>query len=136
MISVGVDMVEIDRIKKSMKNSKFLNRILGDDEYNLLKKLNFPCKSVAGNFCAKEAFSKAVGTGFRGIRLKEVQILRDTLNKPFIKLTGNASQLYGDGSNDFSVSITHTKELACAVVVLSSEELRPWSLKNTIAVPL
>lgn len=121
MLSVGIDLIEISRIKKSMKRDKFLRHILGDQEYEQLKIRNFPPRSVAGNFCAKEAFSKSVGTGFRGIKLKEIQIIRDDLNKPFIKLLGNAFILYGDSRNRFSVSISHTREVASAVVVFTKE---------------
>lgn len=122
MLSVGIDIIEIDRIKKSMKRDKFLNRILGDDEYKQLKMRGFPPQSVAGNFCAKEAFSKSVGTGFKGIRLKEIEIIRNEANKPIIKLSGNASRLYGYQGNKFSVSISHTKSLASAVVVFTKED--------------
>ena len=79
MYSVGIDMVEIARIKKSMKNPRFLNFILGEEEYDQLKNKNFISQSVAANFCAKEAFAKAVGTGFKGLDIKEVQILRNEL---------------------------------------------------------
>ena len=117
LVSVGVDMVEISRIKNSMQNKRFLKFILGDEEYSQLEKKNFPVQSVAANFCAKEAFSKAVGTGIRGFGIKNVQILRDELGKPYIFLTGNAIKTAKDKNSDFSVSLTHTKTYACAVVV-------------------
>ncbi len=117
MKEVGIDIIEIDRIKKAMQRRNFLKRILGEDEYKQLDEMGFPAQSLAGNFCAKEAFSKAVGTGFRGIKFKEIQLIRDEKNKPVIKLSGNAFCLYGDERNHFSVSISHTKTLACAVVL-------------------
>lgn len=117
MYSVGIDMVEISRVKKSMENSRFLNFILGGKEYEQLKSKNFISQSVAANFCAKEAFAKAVGTGFRGFDIKEVQILRDNLGRPYIFLTGKAFETWGKNGYEFSVSLTHTKELASAVVV-------------------
>ena len=117
MFSIGIDTIEINRIKKSMNRKGFLNRILGNEEFEQLNIKNFPAQSVAGNFCAKEAFSKAVGTGFRGFYMKEVEIIKNEIGKPFIKLTGKAFELYGKFS--FSVSITHTKNLASAVVLFS-----------------
>lgn len=114
-------MLEIYRIEKSMKRKGFLSRILGNEEYEQLKQREFPPQSVAGNFCAKEAFSKAVGTGFRGIKLKEIQIIRDDVNKPFIKLSGIANMLYGQSENKFCVSITHTKGIATAIVAFVKE---------------
>ena len=110
-------MVEISRVKKSMENPRFLNFILGEKEYEQLKNKNFISQSVAANFCAKEAFAKAVGTGFRVFNVKEVQILRDNLGKPYIFLTGDAFKKWGENGYKFSVSLTHTKELASAVVV-------------------
>ena len=125
MFSVGTDMVEINRIKKSMEREGFLHRILGGEEYIQLALKKFPAQSVAGNFCAKEAFSKAVGTGFRGIHLKEIEIIRNKLGKPFMKFNGNALKLYKN--DEFSVSITHTKDLALAVVVyLGKDRVYEW----------
>ena len=124
LFEIGIDLIEIERIRKSMQNKSFLSRVLGAEEYEQLKQRGMLAQSVAGNFCAKEAFSKAVGTGFRGIKLKEVQIMRNNLNKPYIKLFGKAFELYGNKKHSFSVSISHTKFLAIAVVSLSLSEER------------
>lgn len=120
MLSVGIDMVDINRIKRSMEQKGFLNRILGNEEYSQLKLKKFPVQSVAGSFCAKEAFAKSVGTGFREIQWKEIEVMRDELGKPFVKLAGRALELYG--KDQFSVSITHTKDLASAVVIRLMED--------------
>ena len=122
MYSVGIDMVEIARIKKSMKNPRFLNFILGEKEYEQLKNKNFISQSVAANFCAKEAFAKAVGTGFRGLNIKEVQILRNEFGRPYIFLSGKALETWGKSGYEFSVSLTHTKEFASAVVICFKNE--------------
>ena len=122
MYSVGIDMVEISRIKKSMENPRFLKFILGEKEYEQLKNKNFISQSVATNFCAKEAFAKAVGTGFRGFNIKEVQVLRNELGRPYIFLTGKAFEMWGKNGYGFSVSLTHTKKLASAVVVCFKDE--------------
>lgn len=116
MLDVGIDMVKIDKIKKAMMRKSFLSKILGEEEYKQLQSMGFSAQSVAGNFCAKEAFSKAIGTGFRGIILKEIQIIRNSLGKPYIKLFGKALNLYGEPKNYFSVSISHTEDLAIAIV--------------------
>lgn len=117
MYSVGLDMVEIARIEKSMKSPRFLKVILGDSEYSQLEEKKFPKQSVAANFCAKEAFSKALGTGMRGLNMKDIQILRDSLGKPYFLLSGSALNVSNKKNLDFSLSITHTKDYACAVVV-------------------
>ncbi len=123
MFEVGIDIVEIERIKKSMTNKGFLHRILGKNEYKQLEARQFPVQSVAGSFCAKEAFSKAVGTGFRGIKLREIQIIRDNLDKPHILLSGKTSHLYSDKDNYFSVSISHTNDLATAIVLYQKRNI-------------
>ncbi len=125
-LSVGIDMVEIPRIEKAMKKGSFLSFILGEEEYFQLKEKNFPIKSVAANFCAKEAFSKAIGTGFKNFKMKDVQILRDELGKPYIHLK-NSAKMYVDKYQknkkvQFSVSLTHTKEYASAVVVCFAKD--------------
>ena len=117
LFSVGIDMVEIERIKKSMKNKNFLKRILGDDEYEQLKENGLKAQSIAANFCAKEAFSKAIGTGFRGFSLKDIQVMRDELGCPFLKFQGYVNDLVKKEKYSFSVSMTHTAQYASAVVI-------------------
>ena len=110
-------MVEIKRIKRAMRREHFLKRILGTTEYDQLKERGFPIQSVAASFCAKEAFVKAVGTGFCGVSLKEIELLRDQCGKPYFYLSGKAQVLQQELNADFCVSVTHTKEYASAVVV-------------------
>lgn len=98
-----------------MENPRFCVRILGGQEYAQLAKRGFPAESVAASFCAKEAFSKAVGTGLSGFDLREVQLLRTPSGRPELCLSGRAQELAG--GREFSVSVTHTKEYASAVVV-------------------
>ena len=70
----------------------------------------------SGKFCSKEAFSKALGTGVRGFSLNEISVLRDDSGKPYLKLEGQAEKLAEINNLDFSVSLTHEADLACAVV--------------------
>lgn len=121
MLLVGIDLVEIKRIRKSMKNPRFCSRILGKTEYSQLEMRGFPVQSVAASFCAKEAFSKAVGTGLSGFAWTEVELLRDENGKPSLKLSGRAQSLVLQHQTEFSVSVTHTKEYA-AVIVAAQEE--------------
>ena len=121
MLLVGIDLVEIKRIRKSMKNPRFCSRILGKTEYSQLELRGFPVQSVAASFCAKEAFSKAVGTGLNGFDLSEVELLRDENGKPSLKLSGRALNLALLHKADFSVSVTHTKEYPAGVVAAQDE---------------
>ncbi len=82
-----------------------------------MEKKQFPKHSVAASFCAKEAFSKAIGTGIKGFNLKDVELLRNEKGMPYFKFSGNALKIVNDKNLRFSVSITHTKEYASAAVV-------------------
>ena len=121
MFSVGTDIIEIERIKNSMKNKNFFKYVFGDEEYEMLKSKFFSPKSVAVNFCAKEAFFKSIGTGIRGYGLKNVQILRDGLGKPYFKFSGKVSEEVQSNGYKFSVSLSHSQEYAIATVLCYTE---------------
>ena len=116
-ITVGTDIVEIERIKKILAEKPFLARYFSEDEQAEYYQRGEKTEYIAGSFCAKESFSKAVGTGVRGFELREVQVLRDDLGKPHLTLTGNAKTLAEAQGLAFDVSISHTKEYATAVVI-------------------
>lgn len=115
MLFVGTDLVEIARIERSMRNPRFCSRMLGKTEYEQLACRGFPPQSVAGSFCAKEAFSKAVGTGLSGFCLREVELLRTPRGRPQLRLSGRAAALAA--GMELSVSVTHTGSAAAATVV-------------------
>lgn len=118
MFSIGIDLIEIKRIKRSMKNPLFLKRILGDKEYDQLKGRGFPAQSVAANFCAKEAFYKALGTGFKKFKFDDIQLLRDDDGCPYFYTSKDIFSFDANDRDVLSVSITHTKDLASAAVVI------------------
>lgn len=118
MPSVGLDLIEIKRVQKAMERSRFCKEILGGEEYRQLESRGFPPQSVAASFSAKEAFSKAIGTGVRGFSLAEVELLRQKDGKPYLLLHQRAKAAAEKaGFEAFSVSVTHTKEYAAAVVL-------------------
>ena len=118
MLYTGIDLVKIDRIAKSLQNPRFWTRVFSPPERDFLEQKKDPAPSPAANFAAKEAFAKARGTGMRGFALTEVELLREENGCPRLHLTGNAAELaVARGLAEFSVSVTHTKEYAAAVVV-------------------
>lgn len=121
MISVGIDLIETSRIKKSIQNPRFLNKVFSSLEIQKLKEKNFNVQSISARFCAKEAFSKAVGLGFRKFTFRDVQIFQDELGKPYIVLDGKAKELFDNSNYEFSVSLTHTKNYASAVVICNDK---------------
>lgn len=118
MIVTGIDSVEIERIRRSIQNPRFCRRVFGASEYSQLISRGFPPQSAAASFCTKEAFAKVMGTGIRGFSLSEVELLRDGKGAPYVKLSGRAERLAKQkGILYVSVSITHTKTLATAILV-------------------
>ena len=118
---IGTDIVEIDRISNAIKKEFFLKKAFNDSEIDMAvgrKKASF----LAGNFATKEAFVKALGTGFRGVELKDLAVLRDELGKPFIKICNNLNRhLQGIDENKIHVSISNTDSLAIAMVVIETD---------------
>ena len=107
MIGLGVDIIEVERIEKLLADKEnFLARYFSEAELAV----NLRPESVAGNFAAKEAFSKAKGTGIRGFNLRDIEVLRDELGAPYILFRGERVNA--------RVSISHTKSTAVAVVIL------------------
>ena len=114
MITNGIDLIEIKRIEKSLQSESFLNEVYGADERKELEGKR--AESYAAAFCAKEAFSKALGTGVRGFLLSEVEVLHKENGMPYLKLSGRAKEKAEEMNLEFSLSITHTDEYAAAVV--------------------
>lgn len=76
---------------------------------------------IAENYCAKVAFAKAIGTGFRIIRPQEISILRDRLGSPFIITTGRAKMLEEREKYVFNLSVAHCKQYASATVIINRQ---------------
>ncbi len=115
MIRNGIDSIEISRIERSLETEGFKRRVYGSEELKELE--NKKAESFAGAFCAKEAFSKALGTGIRGFSLCEVQVLHDGYGAPYLSLSGNAEKIAREKGFEFSLSITHTDTVATASVI-------------------
>ena len=122
MRSVGFDLVEVGRISRSLENPRFLNRVFSPAEREAYAGRGRPARSYAAAFAAKEAFAKAVGTGFRGFSLTDVELLHDRLGAPFLRLNGGAMHIAGEKRLKFSVSLTHTETVAGAVVIAFSDD--------------
>ena len=94
MYNIGIDMTTVSRIEKSCQKENFRNHVFTQAELDLFFNREKPkYSSLAANFAAKEAFSKALGTGVRGFELTEVEILRDELGKPHFAFSGKAKEI-------------------------------------------
>jgi holo-[acyl-carrier protein] synthase len=119
VIGNGVDIIDIERIRKIItKNPRFLERNFTTDELALFKVKKMHPATIAAGFAAKEAVSKAMGTGIRGFNLIDIEVLRDSLGKPIVKLHGNAKEVAtSKGIDTFELSLSHTDETAIAFVI-------------------
>ena len=127
IIGIGVDIIEIERVRQAIQNNKnFLSKLFTEKEidYFISRKMN--SEVIAGNFAAKEAVSKALGTGIRGFSFKDIEILRNELGKPEVILHSGAN-LIGNklvGNNNslrVHLSISHNNSSAIAYSVLEGE---------------
>ena len=121
-LSVGVDMVELNRIRRivTRHGDRFLTRIYPPDEVALYRDR---VPELAVRFAAKEAVSKALGVGLNhlsalGIGWHEVEVLPDPLGKPLVSLSGRAKLLAEEqGLSEWAISLSHSREFAVAFVV-------------------
>ncbi|HAY34725.1 MAG TPA: holo-ACP synthase [Ignavibacteria bacterium] len=112
---MGIDIIEVKRIRKIMEDygDRFLKRILTENEINYCMKFSKPELHLAGRFAAKEAYSKAIGTGVgKSYSWKDIEILNNEKGKPYIvHIKESEYSVF-----KFEVSISHTEEYACAAV--------------------
>ncbi len=111
---IGIDLIELDRIEAAMENARFIERILTIEERAVFYTLSGRRKVefLAGRFAAKEAYSKALGTGIgQNLSLQDVQILNDEKGKPV--LTSLIS-----GEEKIHVSLSHSQTMATAFVII------------------
>jgi len=117
MQRVGIDIIEIARIKKAIacRGENFLNRVYTESE---LKLYRWKLLSLAARFAGKEAVIKALGAQARGINWKEIEILSDASGQPLVHLCGKAQKRAGDsGLGNLAISLSHSREYAIACVV-------------------
>lgn len=117
---VGIDLVEIERIKRAIDNNdKFLKRVFTKEEIAKGKKKKNRYQFYGAHFATKEAVMKALGTGWRkGVRWRDIQIIHNNDGKPEVKLIGKTKEIAkGLGIDEVLVSMSHTKEYAIAQAI-------------------
>ncbi|MGH7487368.1 MAG: holo-ACP synthase [Terriglobales bacterium] len=121
IIKVGTDICSIQRVNDTYTRygTRFVQRILtaAEQEYVLSKPIH-TVQRLAVRFAAKEAASKVLGTGWRGVGWKEIEVTKHSSGEPALKLHGRAAQRAQHlGLTNFEVSLSHEKEYATAFVV-------------------
>jgi holo-[acyl-carrier protein] synthase len=124
LYGIGTDIVKISRIKKSIQNRNFLNRIFSKDEIYKCNKLINKSNCYAKRFAGKEAFSKALGTGIsNGIAFNEILVLNEKNGKPFFKIIGETKKIVIKRLKRkkfrISLSLSDEKKYAVAFVTIS-----------------
>ena len=117
---IGNDILEIDRIKSAIKkNSRFLTKIYTKSELDYYQAKGEKIETLAGMFCAKEAVSKALGTGFVSFAFTDIEILRASGGKPYVLLHNKAKVALTElGGFNINISISHSKNYAHAVAII------------------
>jgi holo-[acyl-carrier protein] synthase len=119
---IGTDIVESSRIVQSLDRfgERFARRILTDSEWSEFHSSSKPILFLAGRFAAKEALSKAMGTGLRHpVNLTYISIAHDHLGKPFFEFHPELSQLISaQGITQHHLSISDEVNMVCAFVIL------------------
>ena len=125
-LGIGIDIIENKRVKKSILNKKFISRIFSNSEINDSKKSVNKAGFFSKRFAAKEAFSKALGTGFRnGLNFKDVSIVNDKFGKPFIKKNNKINNFmkkkFKTKKINILLSISDEKKHSIAFVILEKK---------------
>ena len=124
IFGIGTDIVSVKRIKNSLKNKSFVNRIFNAKEILKCKKIYNSSNCYAKRFAAKEAFSKALGTGIsNGINFNEIVILNKKSGKPYINIIGQTKKVldkkFKRKKTKISLSLSDEKRYAVAFVTIS-----------------
>ena len=124
IFGIGTDIVKINRIAKLTKKKNFILRLFNKNEISKCSKIKNPKNCYAKRFAAKEAFSKALGTGIaKGIKFNEIIIMNEKNGKPFIKLIDktktNVEKKLNKKKYKISLSLTDEDKYAVAFVTIS-----------------
>ena len=122
ILGTGIDIIEVTRIAASYEKygERFVNRILLPDEIAYCLQHRRPAPFLAVRFAAKEAISKAFGTGI-GAQLgwQDMEIKRKESGEPFVVLHGKGEKLFAErGAKKLHVSLSHTENYAAATAIL------------------
>jgi holo-[acyl-carrier protein] synthase len=122
-IGIGTDIIEVERVARAISQEAFKKKVFSEREIAYCESQKKD-ESFAGRFAAKEAFFKALGTGWRdGMGITEVEILNDHLGKPEIHLSGKAKEVFEQkGGTHVHLSISHIKTQAIAFVILENNK--------------
>ncbi len=125
ILGIGVDIIENKRIKNSIKNHKFKNRVYSSKELKLSISSKNKISYFSKRFAAKEAFVKALGTGFRNdLNFKDIEVINDKLGKPYYSKSNKINQIvkkkFKVKNFNCFLSISDEKEYSTAFTIIQS----------------
>ncbi|GHV96052.1 holo-[acyl-carrier-protein] synthase [Spirochaetia bacterium] len=121
IVGIGVDVVHVRRMERWHGIPGLLERYFHPDELQAAISRSHADLSLAARFAAKEAFGKALGTGLRGIVLKDIMVINRHNGRPEIQVLGTArAALDRSGANRVHISLTHERDNAIAMVILET----------------
>jgi holo-[acyl-carrier protein] synthase len=124
IIAIGIDLVEISRIEQvfARRGDRFRTRVFTEAESSYCEGRASKFASYAARFAAKEAAMKAIGTGWAdAVGWKEIEVVNAANGKPALRLYGRALECMRElGASRAHVSLTHSRDLAIAEVILES----------------
>ena len=120
IVGIGNDIIEIERIEKAISKEGFKNKVYTQKELENIEKRGDRVETYAGIFSAKEAISKAIGTGVREFSLTNLEILNDDLGKPYVVVSEKLDKIIKSKKEDYQIeiSISHSKKYATAVAIV------------------
>ena len=120
IVGIGNDIIEIERIEKAISKESFKIKIYTQRELENIEKRGDRVETYAGIFSAKEAISKAIGTGVREFSLIDLEILNDDLGKPYVVVSEKLDKIIKSKKEDYQIeiSISHSKKYATAVAIV------------------
>jgi len=120
ILGIGIDLCDVERVERLLERDRerFARRVFSEGERGYCEGRRRPAIHYAARFAAKEAFLKAVGTGWR-LGWREVEVVRGPSGRPELSVHGAAAEIAARrGVRRIHVTLTHTAEIAAAVVVL------------------
>jgi holo-[acyl-carrier protein] synthase len=125
IIGIGTDIIEVDRIRKNIEADKgFIDKVYTTGERSYCEAKTNKAEHYAVRFAAKEAFFKALGTGWRGgMAFNEIEVINDDLGKPEL-IIGGETKKYMDklGEVNMYITLSHVKLMAVAFVVIETKK--------------
>ena len=126
IIGIGIDLVDCARIENSIERfgDRFLKRVFTEGEIAYSQTMKFPARHFAARFAAKEALSKAFGTGIgKSMSWRDLDVRKRENGEPYVVLGGGAEKMANDrGVGKVWVSLSHTEQTGMATIVLESRQ--------------